>query len=176
MVLLYFVRGWSLEDIARRFHMPKHRVWKSLNAWSVRALALGYVQVIDPEAFAAQCRMERELGIIRDNEDIWPADTRSVVKIVPRPLRGYASGTEAARRGTTDETRPYAPVESIKSLDLTAALEVAIARCDESQDEFWVLAAKLLRGLSAAASASSKNSPQQGLCVRAEERVSHAVA
>jgi hypothetical protein len=51
-VLLFFVRGWSSARIAARFHVPPHQIWQLLESWSVRALALGYVQVIDPEAFA----------------------------------------------------------------------------------------------------------------------------
>ena len=57
MVVLYFVCGWSAENVAARFHVPKHQAWKILNEWSVRALALGYVQVIDEEAFAAVCHI-----------------------------------------------------------------------------------------------------------------------
>src|SRR6478609_2098441 len=49
IVLLFFVRGWSSSKIAARFSVPRHRIWKILNGWSVRALALGYIQVIDPE-------------------------------------------------------------------------------------------------------------------------------
>jgi hypothetical protein len=51
-VLLFFVRGWSSSRIAARFHVPAHQIWQLLENWSVRALALGYVQVIDQEAFA----------------------------------------------------------------------------------------------------------------------------
>ena len=60
VVLLFFVRGWSSVDIAARFNVPKHAIWGILNEWSVRALALGYIQVIDPEAFAICCRMDDE--------------------------------------------------------------------------------------------------------------------
>jgi hypothetical protein len=55
-VLLFFVRGWSSPNIAARFHVPTHRIWQVLEDWSVRAFALGYVQVLDPDAFAACCR------------------------------------------------------------------------------------------------------------------------
>jgi hypothetical protein len=58
MVLLFFIHGWSLGDVAARFKVPKHRVSQILNCWSVRALALGYVEVIDPEAFAKCCRVD----------------------------------------------------------------------------------------------------------------------
>lgn len=58
VVLLFFVHGWSSVDIAARFNVPKHLVWGVLNDWSVRALALGYIQVIDPDAFDACCRVD----------------------------------------------------------------------------------------------------------------------
>jgi len=56
VVLLFFVLGWSSPAIAARFRVPTHRIWQILEDWSVRAFALGYVQVLDPEAFAACCR------------------------------------------------------------------------------------------------------------------------
>jgi hypothetical protein len=58
MVVVYFVSCWSAANIAARFHVPKHQAWKVLNEWSIRALALGYVQVIDEEAFATVCRVD----------------------------------------------------------------------------------------------------------------------
>ena len=69
VVLLFFVRGWSASRIAARFNVPRHRIWKTLNGWSVRALALGYVQVIDPEAFAACCHLDVESGTVRSVEE-----------------------------------------------------------------------------------------------------------
>jgi len=58
VVLLFFVHGRSSVDIAARFNVPKHLIWAILNDWSVRALALGYIQVIDPEAFDTCCRVD----------------------------------------------------------------------------------------------------------------------
>jgi hypothetical protein len=57
-VLLYFVRGWTATAIAARFHVPVHRIWHILNQWAIRATALGYIQIIDFEAFAARCRLD----------------------------------------------------------------------------------------------------------------------
>lgn len=67
-VLLFFVQGWSSVDIAARFGVPKHVIWGVLNEWSVRALALGYIQVIDPEEFATCCRMDDEYGTNRETD------------------------------------------------------------------------------------------------------------
>jgi hypothetical protein len=58
VVLLFFVHGWSAVTIAARFNVPKHVIWGVLNDWSVRALALGCIQVIDPEAFDICCRVD----------------------------------------------------------------------------------------------------------------------
>jgi hypothetical protein len=99
--------------------------------------------------------------------------------------------------GTPDGTRPGgAPADSPgKSLDLIAALDVAIAHCEECRDEFWVRTGTLLRDLRTVAAAALEvrrssehaegpftvieggtGSFQHGLRVREEERVSHAVA
>jgi hypothetical protein len=62
VIVLFFVRGWRAPAIARRFHVPKHRIWEVLDYWSVRAWGLGCLQVIDPEAFAMCCRADIECG------------------------------------------------------------------------------------------------------------------
>jgi Ca-activated chloride channel family protein len=54
-VVLYFVRGWSSGEICVRFHVPRHRIRQILKDWSVKALALGCMEVIDPKAFQACC-------------------------------------------------------------------------------------------------------------------------
>jgi hypothetical protein len=69
LVLLFFLRGWSSTKIAARFKVPKHIIRESLTSWSMRALALGYIQVIDPEAFAACCHSGVERGTDRDTEE-----------------------------------------------------------------------------------------------------------
>jgi hypothetical protein len=87
VVLLFFVRGWSSSAIAARFDVPKHRILKSLNEWSSRALALGYIQIIDPEAFAACCQVDVEYGINRENDDR-PADSRAMSADLGNALDG----------------------------------------------------------------------------------------
>jgi hypothetical protein len=66
-VLLFFVRGWNSPNIAARFQVPTHRIWQILEDWSVRAFALGYVQILDPDAFAACCRASIELESRRED-------------------------------------------------------------------------------------------------------------
>lgn len=55
VVLLYFVRGWSSVEIGARFLVPKHQIRRILRDWSVRALALGCMVIVDPEAFRVCC-------------------------------------------------------------------------------------------------------------------------
>jgi hypothetical protein len=191
--LLYFVRGWSTSKIAKRFSVPKHRIWTLLNEWSIRALAIGYVQVIDPEAFAACCCTDIECGIDHDSEEMRLAEFRPVFKSLPQP---FPEAPPAMAR-TPDGTQPGSwPVDSPgQSLDLIAALDVAISHCDEWRDEFWVRTATLLRDPRTVAAAAlevqrsgeqtellftvlegGNGSLQNGLRVREEERISHAVA
>jgi hypothetical protein len=198
MVLLFFVRGWSVAKIAERFQVPSHRVWTLLNGWSVRAMAQGHVQVIDPEAFAVCCRAELEGGTGHDIEEVRLAEVKPMVKSSRHALPDEAApGVGPEAPGAWDEARVGAgPVNSPgASADLMAALDVAVAHCEEWRGEFWVRTAAHLRDLRTAAlaalevgrsserrdgffatSASGKGSFSQGLRVRDEERVSHAVA
>jgi hypothetical protein len=79
VVLLFFVRGWTSIQIAARFGVPKHVIRGTLNEWSVRALALGHIQVIDPEEFATCCRMDEEYGTKRATERFVSAPAREEV-------------------------------------------------------------------------------------------------
>ncbi|HEY1203654.1 MAG: hypothetical protein ABSH46_19575 [Bryobacteraceae bacterium] len=150
MVLLYFVRGWSQPAISARFGVPIHRVSRSINEWSIRALALGYIQVIDPKAFAACCGVDAEYEASRGNEEIRLAAVRPLLARQESGLSG-------------------SPAESG---DLIATLDAAIAHCDEWGDEFWARAGALLRDLRAVAAGRLRHEPP----IREEERVSHAVA
>src|ERR1035437_7541660 len=163
MVLLFFVRGWSVAKIATRFQVPNHRVWTLLNGWSVRAMAQGKPSVKDgrralPDA-AVKMRAEAPAG--------W-------------------DGTLAGG-GTVDSTG--------ESADLIAALDVAVAHCEEWRGEFWAHMAAHRRALRTAAlaaleagrssdrrdgffttSQTGKGSLSRGLRGRDAERASHAVA
>src|SRR5579859_7969388 len=49
IVLLYFVRGWTMDDIAERCSLGRQRMGQILTAWRVRAVKEGYIQAIEPE-------------------------------------------------------------------------------------------------------------------------------
>ena len=121
MVLLYFVRGWSQTAIAARFDVPVHRISRTLNEWSIRALAYGYVQVIDSEEC---CRLGIECESDPPAEEIRAVAGAVVVEIAPAQLDGAA---------------------------LLASLDVAIAHCGRWRGEFWAGATARLTDLRAAA-------------------------
>ena len=197
MVLLYFVRGWNLRDIAARFKVPPHRVCLILNNWSVRALALGHVEIIDPEAFAECCRTDAGYGTDREREEILMAEREPS----PEPLsRRFAEVTAAVRapaalppgEARSGESLNELPARNAKVID---ALDTAISHCEEWNGEFWVRTATLLRDLRAVAANAleprqpiaqtdgrftklqgGKGHSQHVLQPSDEEHISHAVA
>jgi hypothetical protein len=49
VVVLYFVRGWTMDDIAKRYGLGRQRMGQILTAWRIRAVKEGYVNAIEPE-------------------------------------------------------------------------------------------------------------------------------
>ena len=49
LAVLYFVRGWTMDDIARRYGLVRQRMGQILTAWRIRAVSEGYIQPIAPE-------------------------------------------------------------------------------------------------------------------------------
>jgi hypothetical protein len=48
LVLLYFVRGWTMDDLARRYGLGRQRMGQILTAWRIRAVKEGFIQAIEP--------------------------------------------------------------------------------------------------------------------------------
>lgn len=49
IVTLYFVRGWTSEELADRYHVTPSRIRQLLRLWVESARALGYLQEIPAE-------------------------------------------------------------------------------------------------------------------------------
>jgi hypothetical protein len=49
IVLLYFVFGWKMDDIAKRYGLGRQHTGQILTAWRIRAVKEGYIQAIEPE-------------------------------------------------------------------------------------------------------------------------------
>ena len=60
MVLLYFVRGWSCEKIAKRYNVTRQHIWQIVSEWRRHAVALGYLQVIPPPEVLRPLRVIEE--------------------------------------------------------------------------------------------------------------------
>jgi hypothetical protein len=65
LVQLYFIRGWSFVDLARRYEVTPQRVMQIVTIWRMRAVALGYIQEIPAEDPIQAFRKRQE----------WPADS-----------------------------------------------------------------------------------------------------
>ena len=160
-------------------------------------MALGHVQVIDPEAFEACCRGEVDGGSDCEAEEMRLAEVRPLVKSVPDVFSDAAVEVRAETAAAWAGTRAGGgPVDSpCESNDPIAALDVAVAHCEGWRGEFWVRMATHLRDLRTAALAAvevgrssqrrdgffatsqgGKGSSSIGVRVREGERVSHAVA
>ena len=190
MVLLFFVRGWSAARIAARFQVPKHRILRSLNEWSSRALALGYVQIIDPEAFESCCQVDVEYGTAHDSHEAHSPEFKPAFGGMPRLFADASPApcvpVALAPAASFAEDRPAESEEA--DAGVVGALDTAIARCEEWRGEFWTHLAAVLRDMRAAAAAAGAadglfttfrgagSRLPHGLHVREEERVYHAVA
>lgn len=195
MVLLFFVRGWSAARIAARFQVPKHRILRSLNEWSSRALSLGYVQIIDPEAFEACCQVDVEYGTGQVSQEAHGTAFKPAFGGMPQ-LFADASAAPCIHIALAPDASFAAsrPAESEEAgADVVGALDAAIERCEEWRGEFWTHLATVLRDMRTAAAAAAaleyrwpgeaaeeglfgESRLPHGLHVREEERVYHAVA
>jgi hypothetical protein len=100
-VLLYFVCGWTMEDIAKRYCLGRQRMGQVLTAWRIRAVKQGYIQAIDPEH--PQFKQVRPQQTSQFAE--MPARTSSVVAPAPKTR-------PAVLAFEFDEPRPAPPAET----------------------------------------------------------------
>ena len=54
VVALYFVRGWSCDELGRRYALTPRRIRQLIRGWVTRAETLGYLQRIPSEAGSAK--------------------------------------------------------------------------------------------------------------------------
>lgn len=131
-VLLYFVCGWNSAALAKRFHVPIHRIWQILNQWAVRAMSVGYIQVIDAEAFIACCRASRPDSAVVTS----PGAANQDVSQIPD-----ASREPGEEPGVSLEVSP-----ARRRLSVLAALDSALDEFEQlDRDEFWNGVAGTLR-------------------------------
>jgi hypothetical protein len=155
-VSLYFVLGWSLCDIAARFGVGSHRISKVVDEWATRAIALGYIQIIDPEGF-----------------ETWNG-TEAKIEAVPAPRleEGGSRGPSLAASRSCFSRAGDEPVEpgwrahrgpEPANIALVAALDIAIRGCESRKGQFFGQAAALLRGLRTAVEANNRPESAQSV-------------
>jgi hypothetical protein len=48
LAVLYFIRGWSTREIARRYDLTRERCGQIISDWRIRAVNMGYIQDVTP--------------------------------------------------------------------------------------------------------------------------------
>jgi hypothetical protein len=117
IVLLYFLHGWTMDAIAKRYGLGRQRMGQILNAWRIRAAREGYLQAIEPEHTLFQrVRLEQtnqwaelvvELSSVAEKAS-GMAPARIVAKISPGPA---IKAAQPAIRGTIELTGSNAEEE-----------------------------------------------------------------
>jgi hypothetical protein len=57
LAILYFIRGWSTREIARRYGLTRERCGQIITDWRIRAVNMGYIQDVTPDDFDALALM-----------------------------------------------------------------------------------------------------------------------
>jgi len=176
-VLLFFVRGWPICDISARFGVGTHRISKVVDEWATRAIALGYIQVIDAERFAEWSGSGTITG------DCLAVD--SGPEAAPGPpfeARGLSVGRvddESVDDSTRSGWRPYRSTQPTHA-GLVTALDTAIRSCEDRSAAFFSQAAIVLRDLrrtlNAGESGRAAYSATRAPHISTMSRLSHAPA
>jgi len=52
LAVLYFIRGWPTNALARRYGLTRERCGQIISDWRIRAVRLGYIQDVTPQDVA----------------------------------------------------------------------------------------------------------------------------
>jgi hypothetical protein len=85
IVLLYFVRGWTTDQIANRYGLGQEPVVQILTAWRIRALKEGYIQPIESaHPLFLQVRLAQSTQI--SELPLRAPAVAKTVKMIPPPI------------------------------------------------------------------------------------------
>jgi hypothetical protein len=158
VVMLYFLHGWTMSGIGRRYGFSDFRISQILNEWAVRAFALGYIQVIDDERFPDLSRLPSE-----GPDKVRPSHAAAMPAV---PARLITEPTTMQDRPTWHQSRneltlpasqpaiasPPPPDED----RVLVALDRAIETCTNRSGEFWFHTVAALRALRVAIAAGQR--------------------
>jgi DNA-binding transcriptional regulator LsrR (DeoR family) len=49
LAVLYFVRGWTMRQIAAHYGLSRERCGQIISEWRIRAVNMGYIQDVTPD-------------------------------------------------------------------------------------------------------------------------------
>jgi hypothetical protein len=115
IVLLYFVRGWTNDQIATRYGLGQQRVVQILKAWRVRATKEGYIQPIESaQPLFLQVRLDQS--------------TRVSEMPVRAPAVAKAAPVQVALE--VDDPAPLTRATQLRGLTLVEKLHAIVAVLD----------------------------------------------
>jgi hypothetical protein len=125
IVVLYFVRGWTMDDIAQRFGLGRQRMGQILTAWRLRAVKEGYLQAIEPEhPLFQRVRMEQANQFAE-----LPVHPNSAVERVPRTVPAPIAQDNLVR-SETEEPQLAAPVTEFRASSIEEKLQAIVGVLD----------------------------------------------
>ena len=152
IVVLYFVRAWSMEGIARRFRLGRQRIGQILTAWRIRAVREGYIQAIEPE-HALFKKMRVEPAQLTEMPAQSSSDVTQGLTVVParvpieaelhEPKRAAESVTELRGSNLAEELRAIVNVLDNQLRLCSKPLNGNIESCDQLLGRAKTLCARL---------------------------------
>jgi hypothetical protein len=119
IVVLYFVHGWTMDDIAQRYGLGRQRMGQILTAWRIRAVKEGYVQAIEPEH-----PLLRRVTLDETKQYAEPVvDGAARIPSTPIAVKSWAE-PEA------EETQPVADVPELRGANLDEELRAIVGVLD----------------------------------------------
>jgi len=126
IVVLYFVLGWTMDDIAKRYGLGRQRMGQILTSWRVRAVKEGYVQAIEPEHPMLQrgtLEQTRQLAELAGGPN---CAVEGASRLAPAPI-----AAEISPELETEEPQPAVPrVTEIRGANLEEELQAIVGVLD----------------------------------------------
>jgi len=111
---LYFVGGWTVKELSKRYRMSCEMVRKSLTGWRVRAISSGYIQEIGPDVLPLLSRTSEAVSEVDLEDD------------AVRPIQVVSNSEDNTRKPAWQPKQGAAP-DSVLQMILDE-IEAGVAR------------------------------------------------
>ena len=157
VVMLYFLRGWTMSGIGRRYGLSDFRISQILNEWAVRAFALGYVQVIDDQQFLELATPPSEIpNKVRLSHATERPTVASRIISEPTTIEGRTGRLERRNEAMLAAYQSASAPSPHDEDHVLAALDRAIEACANRSSRLWFHTAAALGALRAAIAADHR--------------------